>query len=253
MQTRARGRCSPAGPARTRRCPPVPRGCGRAPRPPEPQRLPVGRAPTRLRGRRAQPGRGPSRPTRPRRSRRAGRGAPAGSRGRAWAAPPTPRATRERKSLEGTSASAGEGRGEVRFRRPNGEIREAEFDAVASISPGLHISVLRDVTDRHHLDKQRARILDALRRLRPGASRRRRPTTSVPRSSTTATSPRPPSTPSTPRSAGPHWGPDSGTVAIARCLASSLNDVSRRCRRGPPSGHGSTNGRGPAMSGSGGR
>jgi len=64
--------------------------------------------------------------------------------------------------------AAGEGRGELRFRRPNGEIREAEFDAVASISPGLHMSVLRDVTDRHDLDKQRARILDALRRLSPG-------------------------------------------------------------------------------------
>jgi PAS domain S-box-containing protein len=64
--------------------------------------------------------------------------------------------------------AAGEGRGQLRLRRPNGEIREAEFDAVASISPGLHISVLRDVTDRHRLDKQRARILDALRRLSPG-------------------------------------------------------------------------------------
>ena len=59
-------------------------------------------------------------------------------------------------------------RGELRFRRPNGEIREAEFNAVASISPGLHLSVLRDVTDRRRLDKQRARILDALRRLSPG-------------------------------------------------------------------------------------
>ncbi len=64
--------------------------------------------------------------------------------------------------------AAGEGRGELRFRRPTGEIREAEFDAVASISPGVHMSVLRDVTDRHDLDKQRARILDALRRLSPG-------------------------------------------------------------------------------------
>ena len=68
-----------------------------------------------------------------------------------------------------TFKAAGEGRGEVRFRRPSGEIRDAEFDAVASISPGLHISVLRDVTDRHHLDKQRARILAALRRLSPGS------------------------------------------------------------------------------------
>lgn len=64
--------------------------------------------------------------------------------------------------------SAGELRGELRFRRPSGEIREAEFNAVASISPGLHLSVLRDVTDRRYLDKQRARILDALRRLSPG-------------------------------------------------------------------------------------
>ena len=104
--------------------------------------------------------------------------------------------------------AAGEGRGELRFRRPDGEIREAEFDAVASISPGLHISVLRDVTERHHLDKQRARInLTPSDGCRPGTSRRRRPTTSAPRSSTTATSPRPRSTPSTSRSAGPRSGP----------------------------------------------
>ena len=64
--------------------------------------------------------------------------------------------------------AAGETRGELRLRRPSGEIRDAEFDAVASISPGLHLSVLRDVTERHHLEKQRARILDALRRLSPG-------------------------------------------------------------------------------------
>ena len=64
--------------------------------------------------------------------------------------------------------AAGETRGELRLRRPNGDIREAEFDAVASISPGLHLSVLRDVTDRRRIDKQRARILDALRRLSPG-------------------------------------------------------------------------------------
>ncbi len=64
--------------------------------------------------------------------------------------------------------AAGELSGELRFRRPNGEIREAEFNAVASISPGIHLSVLRDVTDRRRLDKQRARILDALRRLSPG-------------------------------------------------------------------------------------
>jgi PAS domain S-box-containing protein len=64
--------------------------------------------------------------------------------------------------------AAGEMSGELRLRRPNGEIREAEFNAVAAISPGLHLSVLRDVTDRRNLDKQRARILAALRRLSPG-------------------------------------------------------------------------------------
>ena len=64
--------------------------------------------------------------------------------------------------------AAGELRGELHFRRPNGEIREAEFNAVASISPGLHLSVLRDMTDQRRLDKQRTRILDALRRLSPG-------------------------------------------------------------------------------------
>jgi PAS domain S-box-containing protein len=64
--------------------------------------------------------------------------------------------------------AGGEMRGELGFRRPNGEIREAEFNAVASISPGLHLTVLRDMTDRRRLDKQRARILDALRRLSPG-------------------------------------------------------------------------------------
>ena len=66
--------------------------------------------------------------------------------------------------------AAGELSGELRFRRPNGEIREAEFNAVASISPGIHLSVLRDVTDRRRLDKQRGRILDALRHVCPLAN-----------------------------------------------------------------------------------
>ncbi len=64
--------------------------------------------------------------------------------------------------------SAGEMRGEIRFRRPNGEIRETEMSAVADISPGLNLVIARDVTERRYLDEQRARILDALRRLSPG-------------------------------------------------------------------------------------
>jgi PAS domain S-box-containing protein len=65
----------------------------------------------------------------------------------------------------------GDMRGEVQLRRPDGEVRDAEFHAVADISPGLHLSVMRDVTDRHRHERaadQRIRILDALRRLSPG-------------------------------------------------------------------------------------
>jgi PAS domain S-box-containing protein len=67
--------------------------------------------------------------------------------------------------------AAGEMRGMTRFRRPSGEIRDAEFEALADLSPGIHLSVLRDVTERLRSERaviQRTHILHALQRLSPG-------------------------------------------------------------------------------------
>lgn len=44
--------------------------------------------------------------------------------------------------------AAGEMRGHVRIRRPDDTIRDAEFLATANVTPGRHLSVLRDDTDR---------------------------------------------------------------------------------------------------------
>lgn len=66
--------------------------------------------------------------------------------------------------------AVGELRGEVRLRRHSGEILEVEYTAVADISPGLHLGVLRDITERRRHERsatQRERIMDALRRLAP--------------------------------------------------------------------------------------
>ena len=65
----------------------------------------------------------------------------------------------------------GEVRGEIRLRSHSGEILEVEYTAVADISPGLHLGVLRDITERRRHERsasQRERIMDALRRLAPG-------------------------------------------------------------------------------------
>ena len=67
--------------------------------------------------------------------------------------------------------AAGEVHGEVRLRRPDGEIREAEFNAIANTSPGLHFGEFRDVTERRRQERsgeQRSRILASLRRLPQG-------------------------------------------------------------------------------------
>lgn len=42
----------------------------------------------------------------------------------------------------------GEMRGQVRIRRPDGSVRDAEFRATANVTPGRHLSVLRDATER---------------------------------------------------------------------------------------------------------
>jgi PAS domain S-box-containing protein len=44
--------------------------------------------------------------------------------------------------------AAGEMRGDVRIRRPDGTIRDAEFLATANVTPGRHLSVLRDDSER---------------------------------------------------------------------------------------------------------
>lgn len=44
--------------------------------------------------------------------------------------------------------AAGELRGQVQIRRPDGTVREAEFVAKANFTPGQHLSVLRDETER---------------------------------------------------------------------------------------------------------
>jgi PAS domain S-box-containing protein len=67
---------------------------------------------------------------------------------------------------------AGEMRGDVRLRRSDGEVREAEYVAVAEVSLGLHLGVVRDITERRRHERaatERAQILQALRRLLPGA------------------------------------------------------------------------------------
>src|SRR5581483_344638 len=51
---------------------------------------------------------------------------------------------------------AGEARGEIRLRRSDGTEVDAEFLAVANILPGIHLSLLRDVSERK-------RVEDALR------------------------------------------------------------------------------------------
>jgi len=52
------------------------------------------------------------------------------------------------ESAWATFLAAGEMRGEVRIRRPDGTIRSADFLATANFTEGRHLSVLRDDTDR---------------------------------------------------------------------------------------------------------
>jgi len=56
-------------------------------------------------------------------------------------------------------------RGEFPLVRPDGEVRTTEFTATADITPGVHLSALRDVTDRKRTERQLAAQRDELRRL----------------------------------------------------------------------------------------
>lgn len=50
---------------------------------------------------------------------------------------------------------AGQLEGELRLVRPNGDVRDVDFRATAHILPGLHLSVLRDITERRLAEQAR--------------------------------------------------------------------------------------------------
>jgi len=63
-------------------------------------------------------------------------------------------------------------RGQYEFTRPDGIVREVEFSARANALPGLHIAVLRDVTERRQLERDlwRAQRLESVGRLAGGVA-----------------------------------------------------------------------------------
>ncbi len=61
------------------------------------------------------------------------------------------------QGLDGAEQAAfldpGQRRGQFTLRRPDGELRELEYSATANVLPGLHLSVLRDVSERRRADQ----------------------------------------------------------------------------------------------------
>jgi PAS domain S-box-containing protein len=60
--------------------------------------------------------------------------------------------------------TAGVQRGECRIRRADGTLFEVEYSAKTNFSPGLHLSILRDVTERKRAEQALARQAAELRR-----------------------------------------------------------------------------------------
>lgn len=55
--------------------------------------------------------------------------------------------------------------GEITLHRPDGTTRDAEFNAIANFIPGLHLSILRDISDRKQAEiqlRQREEFLDSI-------------------------------------------------------------------------------------------
>jgi PAS domain S-box-containing protein len=65
----------------------------------------------------------------------------------------------EQRAQEIARAFAADGQysGDYRLARKDGTVLDVEFRAVANILPGLHLGVVRDVTDRKHAEEERAR------------------------------------------------------------------------------------------------
>jgi PAS domain S-box-containing protein len=67
----------------------------------------------------------------------------------------TPAGDRENMlALRRTFDAVGGSSGEYRLKRKDGSVRDAEFRAVANILPGLHLAVVRDVTDRKRVERE---------------------------------------------------------------------------------------------------
>lgn len=60
---------------------------------------------------------------------------------------------------------AGTLRGEFPVVRPDGEVRHTDFAATANVSPGIHLSALRDISERKADERQLATQRDELQRL----------------------------------------------------------------------------------------
>lgn len=54
-------------------------------------------------------------------------------------------------------------RGEFHLVRPDGSVRQTEYNAVTNFLPGRHLSVMRDITERMQMEQERVRALYDLR------------------------------------------------------------------------------------------